>query len=309
MQQSLLTVFIVTFLSAVGVPVPALPVLLLAGAAAAADAWLGVEALGLATAASVLASSVWYAAGRKLGRRVLALLCWISISPDTCIRKNEISFANRGALTLVVANFVPGLSILAPPLAGALGMRALQFLLFSAIGALLWVATGLVAGLVFQEQIRWLLDTLRQLGGVAVLVVVGLLAVYVAWRWRERRRAARELALFDRIESAELAALIAAGKQPLIVDVRSLALRTGATPRLPGALNIDIVALEEFSFATWPDGAEVITYCDCPNDATAVKAAQLLVKRGRRARVLAGGLETWTQAGLPVETMELGMAA
>ncbi|MBV8603074.1 MAG: VTT domain-containing protein [Pelomonas sp.] len=308
MQADLATVFVVTFLSAIGAPVPALPVLLLAGAAAAGDAWLGVEAFGTATAASVVAASVWYAAGRRLGRRVLALLCWISISPDTCIRKNELSFARRGALTLVVANFVPGLSILAPPLAGALGMRARSFLLFSTLGALLWVLAGLAAGLLFEAQIRWLLDTLRALGGVAVLVVVGLLAAYVAWRGRERRRAARELARFERIEPGELAGLIVAGVRPVIVDVRALALRDGPAQRLPGALNIDLAALEAAAFADWPADAEVITYCDCPNDASAVRAAQLLAKRGRRARVLAGGLEAWTRAGHPIESLEARVA-
>jgi len=305
MQHDLLTVFVVTFLSAIGAPVPALPVLLLAGAEAAGNARHGFSALGLATLASLVAAAAWYAAGRQLGRRVLALLCWISISPDTCIRKNELSFARRGALTLVVANFVPGLSILAPPLAGALGMPVAQFLLFSAVGALLWVATGLVAGLLFEAQIRWLLDVLSQLGGLAVMVVVGLLALYVAWRWMQRRQSAHELAQFARIESGELAGLLAAGMSPLIVDVRSLALRSGPTSRLPGALNIDLASLEQAALGDWPEDVEVVTYCDCPNDASAVKAAQLLVQRGRsKVRVLSGGLGHWTQSGHPVETFE-----
>jgi membrane protein DedA with SNARE-associated domain/rhodanese-related sulfurtransferase len=305
MQHDLLTVFIVTFLSAIGVPIPALPVLLLAGADAAGHALQGFEALGGATLASLAASTVWYGAGRKLGRRVLSLLCWISISPDTCVRKNELSFAKRGAATLVVANFVPGLSILAPPLAGALGMPVAQFLFFSAMGSLLYVAVGLLAGLIFQEQIHALLELLSQLGGAAVAVVVGLLVLYVAWRFVQRRQAARELAQFARIDSGELATLIAAGSAPVIVDVRSLALRTGPTLRLPGALNIDMAHLEEAPLTDWPDGIEVVTYCDCPNDATAVKAAQLLVRRGRRARVLSGGLDHWTRSGHPIETFEL----
>ncbi|XHS78141.1 VTT domain-containing protein [Burkholderiaceae bacterium UC74_6] len=306
MQHDLLTVFVVTFLSAIGVPIPALPVLLLAGAEAAGNAGHGFSALGLATLASLVAASAWYAAGRQLGRRVLALLCWISISPDTCIRKNEISFARRGALTLVVANFVPGLSILAPPLAGALGMPIGPFLLYTALGALLWVATGLIAGLLFEVQIRWLLDVLSQLGGVAVVVVVGLLALYVAWRWMQRRQAARELAQFARIESGELAELLAAGRAPVIIDVRSLALRSGSMLRVPGALNIDLASLEDAAMNSWPEAAEVITYCDCPNDASAVKAAQLLVQRGRsKVRVLSGGLEHWTQSGHPIEAFEI----
>ncbi|MBV8503049.1 MAG: VTT domain-containing protein [Paucibacter sp.] len=309
MQHNLLTVFAVTFLSVIGVPIPALPMLLLAGAEAADHAVQGVEALALASAASLLASSVWYVAGRRLGRRVLALLCRISISPDTCVRKNELSFARRGSLTLVIANFVPGLSILAPPLAGALGMPVARFVLFSAIGSLLWTGADLLAGFFFQAQIRWLLQALSQLGSIAVAVVAGLLALYLAWRWVQRRRAARELAQFARIESRELAELLAAGMPPVIVDVRSLAGEAGTMLRVPGALHIDLAHLEQTSMAAWPDGSEVVTYCDCPNDATAVKAAQLLVQRGRsRVRVLTGGLPAWAQEGHPVETLELGAA-
>ncbi len=122
-RHDLVAVFVVVLLATLGVPIPALPVLLLAGAQAASGGPFGIEALGIATLASMLSATTWFVAGRRLGRRVLALLCRISISPDTCVRRNEVSFATRGAFTLVIAKFVPGLSILAPPLAGALGMK------------------------------------------------------------------------------------------------------------------------------------------------------------------------------------------
>jgi len=105
-QHDLVTVFVVVLLATLGIPIPALPVLLLVGAQAAGDGRFRFEALGLATLASTLSAATWYAAGRRLGRRVLAFLCRISISPDTCVRKNEASFAKRGALTLVIAKFV-----------------------------------------------------------------------------------------------------------------------------------------------------------------------------------------------------------
>lgn len=138
-QHDLVTVFVVVLLATLGISIPALPVLLLVGAQAAGDGRFGFEALGLATLASTLSAATWYAAGRRLGRRVMAFLCRISISPDT--RKNETSFAKRGALTLVIAKFVPGLSILASPLAGALGMRVPRFLLFSTLGSALFCWT------------------------------------------------------------------------------------------------------------------------------------------------------------------------
>ena len=308
-MDDLLTIFVVIFMCAAGVPIPAVPVLLLAGAEAVTSPAIGILSLAAASSASLLGSTVWYISGRKLGRRVLSLLCQISISPDTCVRKNELSLAKRGALTLVVANFVPGLSILAPPLAGALGVPLGRFMLFNGIGSLLWASAGMLAGVLFHEEIHWLLDTLKHLGGTAVIAAAGLLSLYVLWRWLERRRAARDLAEFGRIESGELALLMARGDSPVIVDVRSLASRADPTSRLPGALNIDLMSLEEASFSAWPDATEVITYCDCPNDVTAVKAAQLLVKRGRRARVLSGGIDNWTKSGYPAETHKVEAAA
>jgi membrane protein DedA with SNARE-associated domain len=103
---------------------------------------------------------------------VLALLCRISISPDSCVRKNELSFARRGVATLVMARFVPGLDTLAPPLADALGLSAQSFAIFNAAGAALWAGAGIAGGLIFHEQIRHLLESLSDLGRMAVWVVL-----------------------------------------------------------------------------------------------------------------------------------------
>ena len=301
LQHDLLTVFAVVLLATLGIPIPALPVLLLAGAQAAGDGRFGFEALGLATLASTLSAATWYVAGRRLGRRVMAFLCRISISPDTCVRKNEISFAKRGALTLVIAKFVPGLSILAPPLAGALDMGVPRFLLFSTMGSALWAGAGIAGGLIFHEQIGLILGAFSTLGGATILVIAALLVLYVAWRLWMRWRVARTLARFERIESAELAALIKRDPRPVIVDVRSLALRDGADARIPGALRIDLAGLPDVSLDDWPASAEIITYCDCPNGVSAVNAAQILGRRGRHVRVLVGGIAAWTEAGHPVD--------
>ncbi|MEP7296259.1 MAG: VTT domain-containing protein [Burkholderiales bacterium] len=300
-QHDLVAVFVVVLAATIGVPIPALPVLLFAGVQAAEDAAYGFEALGLATLASMLSAGTWFAAGRRFGRRVLALLCRVSISPDTCVRKNEVSFAKRGALTLVIAKFVPGLSLVAPPLAGALGMRASQFFLFSTVGAALWAGAGIAAGLIFHAQISQVVAALGRLGGPAILIVAGLLVLYVAWRSWTRWRVARALAGADKIAASELATLIREGPKPIIIDVRSRGLASASSLRLPGALNIDLASLPLISLDEWPETAAVVTYCDCPNDASAVKAAQILGQRGRRSRVLIGGLDGWSQAGHPTE--------
>ena len=301
-HYKLLTVFLVVFAATLGVPVPALPLLLLAGAEAMHSGAYGFEALGVATLASALSGSIWFAAGRRLGRRVLSLLCRISISPDTCVRQNELSFARHGAATLLIAKFVPGLSVLAPPLAGAIGMSAWPFLVFTTVGAVLWAGCCIAAGMIFHAQIRELLLALSNLGNAALMLGLVLFALYVAWRFWRRWLAVRSLARLERIEPHALAALVERGERVAIIDVRGLATRATESPRIPGALNIELAHIESTPIENWPVDSEIIAYCDCPNDASAAKAAQILVRRGRRTRVLTGGLEGWAKAGFPVVT-------
>ncbi len=297
-QHALLALCLVVFLEQLGLPLPALPFLLLAGALSAASAdGFALRAVAAASAAALVANALWFAAGRRLGRRVLNTLCRISISPDSCVRQNEASFARRGAATLVLAKFVPGLSVLAPPLAGALGMSIRAFAFFDLAGALLWTGTGIVLGRLFSAQINPVLQLLGELGHSAMAVAGGLLALYLLWRLWRRAQVKRELQRFERIAPDELARLLGQGQDLLAVDVRGLFPELPAQPRIPGARHLDLGRLDAAALAGWPLGAELVTYCACPNDASAVRAAQWLKAQGRRARVLTGGIEGWIEAG------------
>lgn len=184
-QHALAVVFFGVLIEQAGAPLPALPILLLAGAQGVADGVFAVQALVLATLASLAADGVWFGAGRRWGRAILSLLCRVSISPDSCVRQSEVSFSRRGVATLVIAKFVPGLSTLAPPLAGALGLSWRNFLLFNLAGTALWAGSGLAAGMVFHGQIDALLGLLERLGNVALPAVAAAVALYVAARlWR-----------------------------------------------------------------------------------------------------------------------------
>lgn len=278
-------------------PIPALPVLLLAGAKAIDDP---VYALALAILACMLGDLVWFWAGRRYGYRVLKLLCRVSLSPDSCVRQTEATYERRGVATLVVAKFVPGLATVAPPIAGALGLEFTSFLIYNGAGAALYCGAGLILGLLFHGQIDWLLEQLADLGGLAVLVVLGLLALYVAyrawdrWRFRESLRTAR-------VSVDDLYAMMNQGEDPVVLDVRSRTHRELDRRRIPGARAVDLDDLER-SLAQIPRDRDVVVYCACPNEATAVKVALLLRGRGiRRVRPLAGGIDAWVAAGLAIE--------
>ncbi|MBL8277323.1 MAG: VTT domain-containing protein [Pelomonas sp.] len=301
-HHGLLAVALAVLLEQLGAPLPSTPVLLLAGVEGATREGFAVRAFLAATAAALLANGLWFWAGRRLGRRVLSALCVISISPDSCVRQNEASFARRGVLTLVIAKFVPGLSILAPPLAGALGMATRRFLGWNLLGSALWAGVSIGIGRVFHEQIDALLRALSRLGSIAVLLALAALAGYLAWRLWRRAVVRRELKRFERVAPSDVAVLLEQGRDIVLVDVRAAAPGLPPTPRLPGARHLDLGALGEPALAGWPAAGEFITYCACPNDASAVKAAQWLKAQGRQARVLRGGIEAWTAAGFTLET-------
>ena len=302
-EYGLAAVFGVVLLEQIGVPIPALPVLVLAGAAAMGDPLFGVYALLLAIIASSLGDFAWYAAGRRYGHRVLKALCRVSLSPDSCVRQTESTFERRGASTLLIAKFLPGLSTVAPPVAGALGLKPGTFLALNGAGAALWAGAGLVAGLLFHGQIDWLFDRIAELGVYAVVGVGALLALYIGRKWLERHRFLKSLAA-ARITVDELYGMMDRGEKLAILDVRSKTHRELHGRRIPGAIPLDIEQLESIASGLSPDH-EVVVYCACPNDASAVKVAGLLRKRGfTRVRPLAGGIDAWTEAGFDLE--ELG---
>ena len=279
-----------------GAPIPATPVLLLAGAHAVSDPVYGVHALVLAILASALGSLPWFWAGRRYGFRVLRLMCRISLSPDGCVRQTETVFERYGPAALLIAKFVPGLARVGPPLAGTFGFGVANFLLYYGAGNALWAGFGLVLGLAFHSQIDWLMDQLAALGGPALLAVLGVLALYALYRWLVRRQFLRSLRA-SRIGITELRDKIARGEAPIVLDVRSRTHRRLDGRMIPGALAADVEDLGS-ALAQITGGRDVVVYCACPNDATAVKVAMLLRRRGiSRVRALAGGFDAWVKQG------------
>jgi len=280
-----------------GAPIPAWPLLVLAGAQAAADPYYGVAAVAVATLASIAGSLPWLWAGRRYGYRVLKLVCRVSLSPDSCVRQSENLFERYGAAALLAAKFVPGLGHVAPPLAGAFRFRSASFVLYFGAGSALAALAPLLLGLAFHAQIDRLVDWLTALGGPALVAVLIALALYVAYRWWVRRQFLKALRA-ARIGVAELQEMIGRGEAPIVLDVRSRTHRKLDGRMIPGALPADVEDLAA-ALAQIPAGRNVVVYCACPNDATAVKVAMLLRRRGiRHVRPLAGGFDAWVSAGL-----------
>ena len=300
-------IFVNVLAERAGLPLPAAPTLIFAGALAARGQ-LSVTAVFVAAfVACVLGDTLWYAAGVRYGRRVIGLLCRISLSPDSCVRATENRFAQSGRFTLVIAKFVPGLSMVVRPLAGMLKLGWRQFEVFNGLGAALWVGASIAIGMIFHDQINQVLLWLKDFGLTAFTLLVGVVAGFVAFKWWQRRRFA-EMLRVTRITVHELHPLVSGGAPPIVIDVRSSISREADGRRIPGAR---VIILDELvqRLDELPTDREIIFYCDCPNEASAASAARRLMKLGYvRVRPLLGGLTAWVSAGYPVETEQADRA-
>ena len=297
-HYGLVFVFLVVLIEQLGAPIPAYPVLMLAGALAARGEFSIAALFTVAVIATLMADNIWYFAGQRLGRRVLRLLCAISLTPDNCVRQTEAIFVRFGPASLAVAKFVPGFASVATALSGALHIRRATFLLFDTIGSALWVGVGLALGWLFSSAIEDVVATLGALGKWGLGLILIALALFVAAKWWQRRQFQMQLKM-QRITVEAMADLIDRGEGPVVVDVRSASALP--QPRIPGALHVHGDVLPAELDAVSRD-ALVVVYCACPNEASAVMVAQKLARRGfRNVLPLLGGIDAWEQAGRAVE--------
>jgi len=252
-------VFANVLLEQLGLPIPALPTLIVAGALAAQGSLSGPQVVLVAVAASLIADLVWYELGRRQGYRVLKTLCRVSLSPDSCVQQTESFFGRYGLASLLFAKFIPGFSTVAPPLAGATRARRVSFLAWDAGGALLWAGSGFVLGALFHRAIDRVLEVLASLGGGAIVLLAVGLVLFVAWKFSQRRRFYRVLRM-ARISPEELHGLIDRGEAPVVVDARSPAARRADPRRIPGARPLELSQIES-ALAGLPRDREIILYC------------------------------------------------
>jgi membrane protein DedA with SNARE-associated domain/rhodanese-related sulfurtransferase len=297
-QYGLALVFANVLLLQLGAPLPAYPTLIAVGALAAVGVYPPALVIAVAVVASLIADLVWYFVGRRVGRRALGLMCRLSLSPDSCVRQSESIYERFGPPSLMVAKFIPGYSAIATSMAGIVRTRRVEFVLFTAIGAALWAGVGVALGWIFRDAVAEVLAALDQAGRVGLLLVAAGLALFVAAKAWQRYQFRQQLK-HPRVSVDELNEMIAAGHRPLVVDVRMAS--SHAESRIAGALWIDSKAVDR-GVRQLPASDEVIVYCACPNEATAVQVARALQKHGfSRVRALQGGIDAWASAGYPLE--------
>lgn len=258
-RHGLLLVFWNVFLTQAGLPLPAVPVLVLGGALAAQGEF-GYGALVLTALAGALAGDIpWFYAGRRHGHRVLRTLCRVAIEPDSCVKQTESIFGRWGAPSLLVAKFIPGFATVAPPLAGAMRLAFTPFLAFSAVGALLWIALPVALGALFHDEVERALAWLSELGSGALMLIGALAAAYVTVKAVQRWLFLRMLRT-ARIGVDGLQEMLQLDEPPVVVDVRSDAMRRIDPRRIPGAVAVDLGDVSAALPGIPPD-RDIVIYC------------------------------------------------
>jgi membrane protein DedA with SNARE-associated domain/rhodanese-related sulfurtransferase len=303
-EHGVVVLFAWAFFVQAGMPAPAVPMLVGAGALSGSGRMDLALAVGAAMAATLGADILWYSLGRAHGTRVLGALLRFSLDPDHLIRRAKERFTAHRARYLILAKFLPGVNPLAAGLAGAVPVRPANFLLYAALGALLWAGAWITLGYLSANIIALLATWAAPFGRLLAIVVVAALVVYLAIKYVRRRRFLRHLGRV-RITPEELARRLKAGDNLVIVDLRT-ALDVETTPYgIPGARWICPEALDD-PHPIIPKDSEVVFYCAEPREATSARMALVLDAHGyKNVHPLSGGLEGWRQAGFAFEPLHI----
>jgi membrane protein DedA with SNARE-associated domain/rhodanese-related sulfurtransferase len=285
-------------------PVPALLLLLAAGALAGLGTLSFTGIIACSVIAFLVADLTWYAAGRRWGSRTLQFVC--GFMPDPTVRLDKIAktFDRYGARSLLVSKFIVGLDAVAAPMSGASRMELPRFLVFDGLGAILWSSVYATLGYVFSDQLDRLAADLAEMGKLILFAGViwfSFLMVRKIVRWH---RFLGEFRL-ARITPEELGDKLKSPHKILVLDLQGGANQADAMMAIPGAVRIDPRKLnryiQQYRGVVLDTDREVILYCDSPSEARSARVALALRGLGfEHVRPLAGGFQAWRKRGLAV---------
>jgi membrane protein DedA with SNARE-associated domain/rhodanese-related sulfurtransferase len=286
--------FFVVFAESIGLPIPAAVALLAAGAASAHGTLPFLPVVLTGVAAMLIGDNLLFFLGRHTGWWLLSMLCRFSLNPEACILRSADAFYRRGRIILLFAKFLPGLNTMAPPLAGSMNLPFVQFFSLDLIGASVYVLTYFTIGFLFSDFLASLLRGYSVAGNVLGLSVTLLFSIWLANRIRLWLRARGESPV-PLITPEEVVARDAA-----IFDVRTEGYYEDGTLRIKGSKRLELGKLEE-QVCILPRDREIVLYCTCVREASAIHVARVLAEKGIPSAVIEGGLNAWKKASLPLE--------
>ncbi|WP_263383575.1 VTT domain-containing protein [Granulicella arctica] len=292
--------FVAVFANQLSMPVPGVLFLLAAGALCHMGQLSLPAVLALAIGASLLGDTAWFLIGRKHGGRVLRLLAAFSADPNEQIRKTKRTFEKYGLRCLLVAKFIPGIDAVAPPLAGMSEGSIYRFWAYDSVGAAIWAAAYAGLGLLFSRQLNGIAVEVSRFAGILAAALGIPLAIYMIWHTLKFIPVSRSLHL-HRIQPERLWQKISSGDKILIFDLLSYEEGTEGTEGIPTSVRLDPSKVRQAHHVVFPSDLDVVLYCASPNHFRSSRVALELRKHGvQKIEVLAGGLKSWREQGLPL---------
>jgi membrane protein DedA with SNARE-associated domain/rhodanese-related sulfurtransferase len=302
-QNGYTVLFLLVLAEALGLPVPAAFALLIAGGSSAK----GPLHLGLVLATSVsallLGDGLLFLLGRYTGWWLLGILCKLSLNPDSCILRSAEAFRRRGRILLVLAKFVPGINSLAPPLAGSMNMRFVQFFPFDVGGALLYAVSWVGIGFLFSDFIGSLTNGYKMGSRILPWVLAFAIAGYFAYKMFRLLQAGAP-SYVPRVSASEVARRFYSDLHDdlAVFDVRSHGYYSKKASRIKGSIRLEPNTILQH-IDSLPKDKELILYCTCLREATSLRVARILHRHGFRSSVIKGGLRAWKRGGYALETV------
>jgi membrane protein DedA with SNARE-associated domain len=175
-------------------PIPSELILPLAGFTASQGDMSLVGAIVWTTIGSVAGALVLYAVGALLGRdRTRAIAARLPLVRTSDIDRSEAWFAKHGVKAVFFGRMIPLFRSFISVPAGIERMPLTTFLVFTALGSLIWNAVFVLAGYQLGENWRVVQDYVGVYQKVVVAAVLVAVAVFVAARLRRSRRKAERV--------------------------------------------------------------------------------------------------------------------
>jgi len=251
----------IVFAEAVGLPMPAAIALVGGGAAVAAKILNGPTLFLVALISMVIGDTLLYTLGRHLGWTLLGVLCRLSVNPESCILSSAESFYKRGKAALLIAKFIPGVNTMAPPLAGSMKMRRLQFIRFDAAGATFYILAYGTLGFVSRDFLKMISHGFQAASHFVFEILVVAFFVYIAYRlWLYKKNLVYRVV--PRVQVEELAAKLESEEKDkiIIADVRSHGYYDSAAQRIHGSIRMEPNNLDQ-ELKSIPKDKDIFLYC------------------------------------------------
>ena len=292
-------VLLAVFVEQICLPIPSTVFLMAAGALAAHGEMQASIILFLAVSGCLAADGLWFWLGRRWGSQATRLLCRFAPDPRRCSHKAHEKFRRYGPPILCVAKFLPGLSLVMPPLVGAEGVALTGFLALDTLGAFLWSGFYVGLGYLFSNQLDIAIRWAKDVGSVLGIAIVVPFIIYAGWRGLILMQMIRRLRL-RRISPRMLALKLKSNRKIVVLDLLDFEAQTESeSPEaIPGAFRVDPSRLRKSPHVTVPDEVDIILYSSSGGDTVPARAAVGLQRIGvNNVWVLEGGIKAWREQG------------